>query len=128
MSRAAITSYLDDLFASSPEAEAALEKLRKDIRGAGTSIRVNTLSASGMRNLIKSLLARDLLSAEKAATLKGFLDSDVIIEEVTSVLNMQMARLDDWEWPVEGVKIEMRRHLSGKYRYVNQLNHLTSAE
>jgi len=73
-----------------------------------------------MRNLIKSLLARDLLSAEKAATLKGFLDSDIIIEEVTSVLNMQMARLDDWEWPAEGVKVDMRRHLSGKYRYVDQ--------
>jgi hypothetical protein len=124
MSRSAITSYLGDLFASSPEAEAALEKLRKDIRDAGNSIRVDTLDASGMRNLIKSLLARDLLSAEKAATLKSFLDSDIIIEEVTSVLNMQMARLDDWEWPAEGVKVDMRRHLSGKYRYVNQHVHL----
>lgn len=120
MSRSAITSYLGELFANSPEAEAALEKLRKNIRDAGYSIHVDTLNASGMRNLIKSLLARDLLSAEKAATLKGFLDSDVIIEEVTSVLNMQMARLDDWEWPAEGVKVNMRRHLSGKYRYVNQ--------
>jgi len=119
MSRSAITSYLDDLFAGSAEAEAALKKLRGNIRDAGNSIRVNTLDASEMRNLIKSLLARDLLSAEKAATLKGFLESDVIIEEVTSVLNMQMARLDDWEWPAEGVKVDMRRHLSGKYRYVN---------
>lgn len=125
MSRSAITSYLDDLFASSPEAEAALEKLRKDIRDAGNSIRVNTLCASGMRSLTKSLLARDLLSAEKAATLKSFLDSDVIIEEVTSVLNMQMARLDDWEWPAEGVKVDMRRHLSGKYRYVSQHVHFS---
>jgi len=64
MSRSAITSYLGDLFASSPEAEAALEKLRKDIRYAGNSIRADTLSASGMRNLIKSLLARDLLSGK----------------------------------------------------------------
>ena len=120
MSRSAITSYLGDLFASSPEAEAALEKLREDILDAGNSIYMDTLNASGMRDLIKSLLARDLLSAEKAATLKGFLDSDIIIDEVTSVLNMQMARLDDWEWPAEGVKVDMRRHLSGKYRYVNQ--------
>lgn len=119
MSRSAITSYLGDLFASSPEAEAALEKLRKDVLDAGNSIRVNTLSASGMRDLIKSLLARDLLSAEKATTLKGFLDSDIIIDEVTSVLNMQMTRLDEWEWPAEGVKVDMRRHLSGKYRYVD---------
>ena len=120
MSRSAITSYLGDLYASSPEAETALEKLRKEILDAGNSIRVDTLDASEMRVLIKSLLARDLLSAEKAATLKSFLGSDVIIDEVTSVLNMQMARLDDWEWPAEGVKVNMRRHLSGKYRYVNQ--------
>ena len=50
MFRSAIASYLGDLYASSPEAEATLEKLRKNILNAGDSIRVDTLDASEMRN------------------------------------------------------------------------------
>jgi hypothetical protein len=30
---------------------------------------------------------------------------------------MQLASLDTWDWPEEGVHVDMRRHLSGKYRY-----------
>ncbi|KAF5378968.1 hypothetical protein D9757_009107 [Collybiopsis confluens] len=46
------------------------------------------------------------------------INSDVIISEVANVLRMQLARLDTWEWPdgKKGVFVEMRRHLSGKYR------------
>lgn len=58
----------------------------------------------------------DILSAEKAETLKGFLTNDVILEEVASVLNMQLASIESFSWPHDGVQVEMRRHLSGKYR------------
>jgi hypothetical protein len=58
----------------------------------------------------------DILSAEKAETLKGFLTNDVILLEVASVLNMQLASIESFSWPQEGVQVDMRRHLSGKYR------------
>jgi hypothetical protein len=58
----------------------------------------------------------DILSAEKAETLKGFLNNDVILQEVASVLDMQLASIESFSWPEEGVQVEMRRHLSGKYR------------
>jgi len=32
------------------------------------------------------------------------------------VLNMQLASIESFSWPHEGVQVEMRRHLSGKYR------------
>jgi hypothetical protein len=80
-------------------------------------LRKGTVDSGDMRALINSLISRDLLSPEKTSTIKGFLDSDVIIQEVTSVLNMQLASLDTWDWPEEGVHVDMRRHLSGKYRY-----------
>jgi len=32
------------------------------------------------------------------------------------VLNMQLASIESFSWPSEGVQVEMRRHLSGKYR------------
>jgi hypothetical protein len=31
---------------------------------------------------------------------------------------MQLARLDTWTWPADGVHVQMLRHLSGKYRSV----------
>lgn len=32
------------------------------------------------------------------------------------MLNMQLASIESFAWPQEGVQVEMRRHLSGKYR------------
>ena len=58
----------------------------------------------------------DILSAEKSETLKGFLANDVILQEVASVLNMQLASIESFSWPRDGVQVEMRRHLSGRYR------------
>jgi hypothetical protein len=113
----AITAYLEDLF-SEPEAAAALTGLRSTVSFFGDKLRKDTVYYGDMVALINSLLARDLLSPEKTSTIKGFLDSEVIIQEVTSVLNMQLASLDTWDWPMEGVHVDMRRHLSGKYRYV----------
>ncbi|KIK58068.1 hypothetical protein GYMLUDRAFT_202910 [Collybiopsis luxurians FD-317 M1] len=112
----ALTSYLHELFHSTPEATAALGILRARIRDFGESLFSEPIDESSMGPLIRSLLSRDLLSTEKAATLKSFLSNEVILSEVTSVLRMQLARLDTWEWPEEGVFVEMRRHLSGKYR------------
>jgi hypothetical protein len=41
----------------------------------------------------------------------------MILEEVASVLNMHLNRIDTWSWPEEGVAVEMRRALNGKYRF-----------
>lgn len=32
------------------------------------------------------------------------------------MLNMQLASIESFSWPEEGVQVDMRRHLSGKYR------------
>jgi hypothetical protein len=77
-----ITAYLEDRF-SDPEASATLATLRMTVADFGDKLRRNTVSHQNMEALIGSLLSRDLLSPEKTTTLKGFLDSDVIIQEVT---------------------------------------------
>lgn len=113
----AIKAYLDDLFSESA-ASAALTDLRDHIQQYGDDLSTSRLEASEMPVLMQSLLARDLLSAEKAATVKSFLNNDVILEEVTSVLNMMLTSLDDWDWPADGVPVEMRRNIAGRYRFV----------
>ncbi|KDQ56321.1 hypothetical protein JAAARDRAFT_179811 [Jaapia argillacea MUCL 33604] len=115
MDTKAIEEYLESLF-SGDEASAALKSVRKTLNDFGSSLRHEKVDSDDLDWLIKSLLSRDLLSAQKAATVKTFLGNTVVLEEVASVLNMQLASLESWEWPEEGVYVEMRRHLSGKYR------------
>ncbi|KAF8662755.1 hypothetical protein AX16_001113 [Volvariella volvacea WC 439] len=50
------------------------------------------------------------------ATLKEILNNETVQQEVASVLNMRISKLYKWTWPEEGVEIEFRRHLNGKYR------------
>lgn len=114
--KAPIEEYLSSLF-SDNDAETALFSLRSRLGAFGKELRTAKVDSAELESwLIKSLLSRDLLSVEKTATLKSFLDNPVILEEVASVLNMQLASLDSWEWPEEGTPVEIRRHLSGKYR------------
>lgn len=113
---APIEEYLTSLF-SDPDAETALHSLRASLESFGKTLRTTKVSSDDLEGwLINSLISRDVLSAEKSTTLKSFLNNSVILEEVASVLNMQLASLDSWSWPEEGVYVEMRRHLSGKYR------------
>ena len=122
----AIETYLASLFSSTPEATAALDVLRSRLQNFGDTLLREQIDEDQMPSLIRSLLSRDLLSAEKATILKGFLSNEIVLKEVASVLGMQLARLDTWEWPEEGVFVEMRRHLSGKYRLVFSLSFLLS--
>ena len=52
----------------------------------------------------------------KWATLKAFEENPTVLDEVASVPNMRMASVDSWLWPKEGIVVEFRRHLNGKYR------------
>ncbi|KAG5643115.1 hypothetical protein DXG03_001541 [Asterophora parasitica] len=111
----ALESYLTVLF-SGDEASEALENLRKELHDFGISLRRQTILETDVENAIRSLLASGLMHEGKRATLSEFLENDVVIREVVSVLNMRMASLESWSWPADGIVVEMRRHLNGKYR------------
>ena len=71
-----------------------------------------------VKNAIQGLLASGLMNEDKRTTLKAFEENPTVLDEVASVLNMRMASLDSWSWPKEGIVVEFRRHLNGKYRCV----------
>lgn len=108
-------SYLEDLFAGE-DGEAALEVMRKGLASHGVALQKEKLESADVVRLIKGLLASGLMDEEKRATMKEFMDNPTVLDEVASVLNMRLASLDTWSWPAEGVLVEMRRHLNGKYR------------
>jgi len=39
-----------------------------------------------------------------------------VLGEVAHVVNMHLFSLSSWPWLEEGVPVEMRRHLNGKYQ------------
>jgi len=115
----AIAAYLRDLFGltgTNMHMIKALKSLRTKVETFEFS-----LSSPGQFNehvlrwTIDGLLASGLLSDEKRAALKDFLSSSVILLEVADVLNMRMAAIDTWEWDIEGLPIEQRRHVTGKH-------------
>ena len=112
-----LKAYLEDLFASEEGAK-ALEKLRKEIKSFSKYLQRAVITTVDVKNAIKGLLASGLMNEEKRTTLKAFEENPTVLDEVTSVLNMRMASLDSWSWPKEGIVVEFRRHLNGKYRWV----------
>jgi len=111
----AIEKYLEDIF-SSKEAQRQLEDCRIDLRIFGRKLFDNPFTPETVQSTIKSLLSADLLSNEKRTTLREFMRDKTVLGEVADVLNMHLFSLSSWSWPEEGVPVEMRRHLNGKYR------------
>lgn len=110
-----LKKYLEKLF-DSEEAEKSLEKLRKEIKDFSYWLRRRAISVGDVRNAIAGLLASGLMDEEKRTTLKAFQENPTVLNEVASVLNMRMANIKSWSWPKEGILVEFRRHLNGKYR------------
>ena len=110
-----LKAYLEGLFASE-EGVKALEKLRKEIKKFSKYLQRAVITTDDVKNAIKGLLASGLMNEGKRTTLKAFEENPTVLNEVASVLNMRMASLDSWSWPKEGIVVEFRRHLNGKYR------------
>lgn len=118
--QAALDRYLRELFGENGGEEAkdlrdALVVLRKRVEYFEFQLMMpGRFSADTLKWVINGLQASDLLSDEKRAVLKDFLNNDVILSEIADVLNMRMAALDNWGWGTQ-VSVEQRRKLNGTY-------------
>lgn len=113
-----IRDYLDRLFGKTTVSREALKELRETIKDFGTEFAAKKVwfTVEELEWVSRALLRSDLLSKEKTAILKEFMRSKEVTQEVADVLNMRLASLDSWSWPSEGISVEMRRQLNGKYR------------
>ena len=96
-SDAEIREFLDDLF-TDEEAQKALEKLRNDVAEASEKLMTETapFDEESLTSCIKGLLTEDILSDEKQAILRDFLESEVAKLEIADVLNMRYSDLKQW--------------------------------
>lgn len=117
---AAIEDLLNGLFATK-EAEKALSYLRYRIRTFGEGMAANSrpFDLPTLKWVITGLLGSDLISDFKKNTLEAFLKDDVVLLEIADVLNMRFVDLESWTWDAEdGIPVQPRRQLNGKYRVV----------
>lgn len=116
----AIRSYLNDLFTQTKLSQQALKDLRASIQSFGTELssKGEWLDVDELKWVSSALLKTDLLSDEKTAILKEFMRNKEVAQEVADVLNMRIASLESWTWTgdADGIPVEMRRQLNGKYR------------
>ena len=114
-----IENYLESLF-DNDNGTKALERLRTQAELVGKLSLKNSepFDKTSLRWCLKGLLANDLLSDEKKTILQEFLQDDVARGEICDVLNMKYRDIENWTWDAgdEGMLVEPRRQLNGKYR------------
>ncbi|KAJ5135464.1 uncharacterized protein N7515_004742 [Penicillium bovifimosum] len=115
-----IQSYLSDLFTQTKLSQHALTDLRSSIQSFGTNLasQGDWFDVNSLKWVSSALQKTDLLSGEKTAILKEFMRNNEVAQEVADVLNLRISSLESWSWTggEDGININMRRHLNGKYR------------
>ena len=114
-----IDNYLAGLFDGDNGAK-ALERLRSKTQNSERWMfkSAEPFDETSLRWCLKGLLANDLLSDEKKSILHEFLKDEVARGEICDVLNMKFRDIKNWTWDAgdEGMLVEPRKQLNGKYR------------
>lgn len=89
--------FLDDLF-TDEESQKALQQLRESVAEASKELwsEIAPFNDESLTSCIKGLLTEDILSDEKQAILRDFLESEVAKAEIADVLNMRYSDLKQW--------------------------------
>lgn len=109
--------YLDKLFQGNDNSKTheAFTTLRVRVSNfCDKLLETNHFSPSSLRWVIAGLLKSDLLSNENRIALQDFSQNELILEEISDVLNMRLAVIKDWSWEGE-VTVEQRRQVNGRY-------------
>lgn len=94
--RPAIENFLAQLFISKG-AQAALEQVRSSVSEIESDLAVpRRFKPSSLLWTMKSLLASDRLTNEKRQVLRDFQANELILTEISDVLNMRLSAKDSW--------------------------------
>jgi hypothetical protein len=112
-----IDNYLSSLF-DDDHAENILKDLRADVARFAVEFkqRTNPFNPSVLKQCIRALLTNDLLNDEAKATLSEFSTNNVVLAEISDVLNLRFSDLENWSWEADdGMYYEPRPQANGKY-------------
>jgi len=113
----ALDSYLNNVF--SGDARKDLERIRKNIKDFCHKMPYTTIGEDDIVEAIDAFLSgQGSISDDNLTALRELQQNDTLLTELVSVLTMRLASIGAWSWPAEGVPVQMRRHLNGKYMHV----------
>lgn len=112
----AIKAYLSSIFSSTSQAKKVTKSPLENLRKTLGSFDLETLDVDSLKTCMLGVLKIDLLSDVKRKTVSEFLGSPMMLREMVDVLNMQIDALESWSWGKEGISVDVRRALNGKYR------------
>ncbi|KAM6494321.1 hypothetical protein JOM56_010682 [Amanita muscaria] len=111
-----LESYLNKIF-SGKHASKVLEEVHEEMEDFCDDLCEKKISDSEVRTIISAFLSGNgSLSDENIAALREFSSNDSVLTELASVLTMRLASIETWSWPAEGIPVQMRRNINGKYR------------
>lgn len=111
-----IGPYLEELFGSMDQSGKLVLSPMENLRKSIASFELGHLTQDGLSDCIKGILLTELLSEQKKKALGDFENNELILDEMTDVLNMQIDALSSWTWGSEAVPVVVRRALNGRYR------------
>lgn len=117
----AIKQYLNDLFSDEEGSEGrntrkAITALRESTQNFEVQLaRSDQFNTVNVTRCITGLLKGSLFAGEKRTVLKNFQNNEIILSEISDVLNMRMSALSTWSWGSDGVPVEQRRKLNGRF-------------
>ena len=112
----AFKSYLDNIF-SGKYASKVLENIHEEMVEFCDKLCDKKLTQDDVETVIDGFLSGNgSLSDENLAALREFRASDSVMKELASVVTMRLASIGTWSWPAEGITVQMRRNINGKYR------------
>ncbi|KAK9708845.1 hypothetical protein K7432_009384 [Basidiobolus ranarum] len=114
----AVKSFLtEEIFnLHSKEDKVFLDTVIKEVGKFGDGFCERMVTVKSVKYTIDGLLKSDLLPADKQSVLQEVRENDVILREFASVLNVMLRNVATWCWPQEGIPVDLRRGIKGKYR------------
>ncbi|CAF3909533.1 unnamed protein product [Adineta steineri] len=104
----------------------AFEKLNLATEKFSKSLLMEKVSSADVQRAIDGVInGGSLDDYRKRLLMKMRLEKNTL-DEFASSLNLMIADLADWNWPIEGVRGVFRRNLVGKYRCYYEENFLTA--
>lgn len=112
----ALRSYLNNVF-SGKHVREELEDIHEEMQQFCDDLRSAKITKEDVAKVIDAFLSgQGSMSDDNITELREFRQNDSVLTELASVLTMRLGNIDKWSWPAEGVTVQMRRHLNGKYR------------
>ncbi|KAJ3367757.1 hypothetical protein GGF31_007104 [Allomyces arbusculus] len=115
---AAFRSFLTDKLFAFPHANQRKEwdELVKTSADFAKKLEGVTVTADDVKHCIRGLIVADLFDEDRATALRAVEDNALVHNEIASVLNIMLSRIDEWAWPTTGVKLTLRRVINGRFR------------